>query len=77
MAEEETEERPYFYLSEIWDLFSYSSINSAYVAIHRGHFPVETYRIAGRRVADREIVRAFFKAQRQYGAKMLRRRIHG
>ncbi len=71
----EVDECPYFTLDEIYELFLYKNKQSAYVAISRGCFPVPTYRLAGRRVADREVVRAFFRVQRQVGAELLRQRI--
>ncbi len=67
----EDEEFPYFTLDEIYELFLYKNKQSAYVAISRGCFPVATYKLAGRRVADREVVRAFFRAQRRAGAEVL------
>ena len=71
----EEDERPFFTLDEIYELFLYKNKRSAYVAISRGCFPVATYKIAGRRVADREVVRAFFRAQRRAGAEVLARRL--
>ena len=73
----EDEELPYFTLDEIYELFGYASKESAYTAIHRRCFPVHTYRLAGRRVADREVVREFFRAQRRAGAEALARRFAG
>ena len=71
----EDDEIPYFTLDEIFELFGYKSKQSAYVAISRGCFPVHTYRLAGRRVADREVVREFFRAQRRAGTEALARRL--
>ena len=73
----EDDERPYWILDELLELFCYKSKASAYTAIHRGTFPVETYRIAGRRVADREVVREFFRAHRRAGVEALARRLAG
>ena len=73
----EDDEFPYFTLDEIFEIFGYKNKGSAYVAIHRGCFPVPTYRLAGRRVADREVVREFFREKRRAGAEALRRRLAG
>ena len=73
----EDDEFPYFTLDEIFEIFGYKTKASAYVAISRKCFPVPTYRLAGRRVADREVVRAFFREQRRVGAEALRRRLAG
>ncbi len=73
----EDDERPFFTLDEIYELFLYKSKQSAYVAISRGCFPVPTYKLGGRRVADREVVREFFRAQRRAGAEVLARRFAG
>ena len=70
----EDEEFPYFRLQEIFEIFGYKTLQSAYVAISRGCLPVATYKLAGRRVADREVVRAFFKGHRQLGGEVLRER---
>ena len=61
-------ELPYFTLDEIFELFGYSSKRSAYVAIDRGCFPVPTYKVGRRIVADREVVRTFFARERERGA---------
>ncbi len=61
-------ELPYFYLDEIFELFGYKTKRSAYVAIDRGCFPVPTYKMARRIVADREVVREFFRRERKRGA---------
>jgi len=68
----EWDELPYFKLDEIWEVFGYSSKSSAAAAIHHGDFPVPTYRMGRFRVADREVVRAYFRKHRSEGAKKLR-----
>ena len=71
----EDEKFPYFTLDEIFQVFGYKTKQSAYVAISRGCFPVHTYRLAGRRVADREVVLRFFREQREVGDEVLRQRL--
>ncbi len=71
----EDNELPYWTLDEIFELFGYKNKQSAYVAISRGCFPVHTYRLAGRRVADCAVVREFFRARRQEGVEDLASRL--
>ena len=54
-------------------IFGYKNVQCLYNAINLGRLPVPTYRLAGRRVADREIVRAYFINLRQEQATELRR----
>ena len=54
-------------------IFGYKNVQCLYNAISLGRLPVPTYRLAGRRVADREIVRAYFINLRQEQAAELRR----
>ena len=61
----------YFTTEELADLFGYASVQSVHCAISKGTFPVPTYRCGKRRVADREVVTAFFKYHREKGAKQL------
>ena len=70
-----SEELPYFTLDQIFKVFGYKNKQSAYVAISRGCFPVHTYRLAGRRVADCAVVREFFRVRRQEGVEALARRL--
>ncbi len=71
----EDNELPYWTLDEIFELFGYKNKQSAYVAISRGCFPVHTYRLAGRRVADCAVVREFFRARRREGVEALAKRL--
>ena len=73
----EDDERPYWTLDELFELFGYGNKHSAHVAISRGCFPVATYKLGGRRVADREVVREFFRAHRRAGVEALARRFAG
>lgn len=61
-------ELPYFLLDEIYELFGYTNRRSAYNAIRLGRFPVRTYKIGRSIVADREVVREFFRREREAGA---------
>jgi hypothetical protein len=61
-------EIPYFTLDEIYELFGYTNIRSCYNAIAANRFPVHTYKIGRTIVADRAIVREFFRKEREAGA---------
>ena len=62
----------FFTTDELADLFGYANAQSVHSAISRGSFPCPTYRIGGgRRVADREVVRAYFRHHRERGIKQL------
>lgn len=62
-----TAELPYLFVEELTVLFNYKNVESTQRAISRGTFPVATYRIGKRRVADREVVRAYFRKMRDDG----------
>lgn len=66
----DTAELPYFYLDEIYELCGYKSLRSAYVAIDTGNFPVLTYKLARRIVADKAVVRALFQKHRTEGLQL-------
>ena len=57
-------EMPYLLIEDLTVLFGYKNKESALRAISRGTFPVSTQKIAGRRVADREMVREYFRRLR-------------
>jgi len=61
-------EIPYFTLDEIYELFGYTNRRSCYNAIRAGVFPVRTFKIGRTIVADREVVREFFRSEREKGA---------
>ena len=48
-------------------LFGYTSKASLYSAISRGTFPIPTYKMGKRRVAEREVVNTFFARHRDQG----------
>ena len=64
---EQTAELPYFHLTEIYELMGYKTLRSAYGAVKRGSFPIKTYKLAHRIVADKAVVRAFFQQHRTEG----------
>ena len=65
-------ELPYFFLEEIVELMGYKNVRSAYHAITHKTFPIETYKLAGHIVADKQVCRAFFMQRRTEGAASLR-----
>ena len=62
---------PYFTTEELAELFGYASAQSVHSAISRGTFPCPTYRAGKRRVADCEVVTAYFRHHREQGIKEL------
>lgn len=62
-------ELPYVSTEDLTILFGYKNTESTLRAISRKTFPVPTYRVGGRRVADREVVRAYFRRMRDEGLK--------
>ena len=63
-------------VEDLAEIFGYKNAQCVYNAISLGRLPVPTYRLAGRRVADREVVRAYFINLRQQQAEELRRKVH-
>ena len=61
----------YFTTEELAGLFGYANVQSVHCAISKGTFPVPTYKVGKRRVADREVVTAFFKYHREQGMQQL------
>jgi len=61
-------ELPYFTLDEISELFNYTNIGSCYNAIRGGRFPVKTFKVGRTIVADKAVVREFFRVEREAGA---------
>ena len=53
----------------IW--FGYASPQSVHTAISKDTFPIPTYKLGKLRVADREVVSAFFDARREEGMQQL------
>jgi hypothetical protein len=62
-------ELPYIMIEDLTILFCYKNVESTQRAMSRGTFPVPTYRVGRRRVADREVVRAYFRNMRDEGLK--------
>lgn len=63
---------PYLEAEELQVLFGYASLNSMYHSIARGNFPVSTYKVGRRIVADKEVVREFFATRREEGLAKLK-----
>lgn len=66
-------ERPWIALKELADLFGVT-LGSARNAIAEQRFPVPTYKLGKRVVADRAVVEQFFAARRADGLKQITRR---
>jgi predicted DNA-binding transcriptional regulator AlpA len=66
-------ERPWIALKELADLFG-MTLGSARNAIAEQRFPVPTYKLGKRVVADRHVVDAFFATRRAEGMKAVTRR---
>lgn len=66
-------ERPWLGLKEVADLFG-MTLGSARNAIAEQRFPVPTYKLGKRVVADRAVVEAFFATRRAEGLKAITRR---
>lgn len=62
--------RPYLELSEFAPMFGYKPA-SAKNRIAAGTFPVKTYKLGRRIVADRAVVDAWFEARRREGLAAL------
>lgn len=63
---------PYLNSDELQILFGYRHKENMFRAIQQGTFPVPTYLLNRRRVADREVVRMFFEERRLKGLRDLR-----
>jgi len=63
---------PYVGLEDLAYIFAYKNPESVRKAIKRGNFPVPTFKMAGQLFADREVVREFFRQQREAGFDQLR-----
>lgn len=62
-----TSAMPYVYIDDLANIFNYKNKETAYKAVQAGVFPVATYRLAGQIVADREVIREFFRLRRRRG----------
>jgi|TARA_B100001094_G_scaffold318911_1_gene363053 hypothetical protein len=63
-------ERPYLTALELAALFNMSK-GGLLNAISREEFPLPTYRLGKQRVADRQVVEAFFEARRLEGLQQI------
>lgn len=59
----------FFTLPELIELFQYKTVGAARVAIHKGTFPVPTYRLGRRVVADAVVVKQYFAEKRHLAKK--------
>lgn len=66
-------DRPWIALKELADLFG-MTLGSARNAIAEQRFPIPTYKLGKRVVADRAVVEHFFSSRRQEGLKVVTRR---
>lgn len=55
---------PYYTLPELTSIFGCASDRMTRLYIKQGRFPVPTYRVMGRHVADISVVTAFFQQHR-------------
>lgn len=69
-----SEERrsPYLWAEELRVLFHYQSMDGLYRAIREKRFPVKTFKMANRIVADREAVKEYFRRQRAEALESVR-----
>ena len=63
---------PYVGVKELTYIFNYASEESTRKAISRGNFPVPVFKLAGNIVADTEVVREYFRLQREEGLAALK-----
>ena len=59
-------------VSELAQIFGYANEGSVYTAISSGTFPIDTFRLGKRRVADKQVVLHYFEAKREEGLEKLR-----
>tara|TARA_S200000501_G_scaffold183263_1_gene172624 strand:- start:2124 stop:2381 length:258 start_codon:yes stop_codon:yes gene_type:complete len=64
-------ERPFYTMEELANVFGYKNKNSLDMAIRRGSLEVPTYKCAGRRVADKQVVAAYFQERRAEGLRQV------
>jgi len=65
-----TSQRPYMELAEFAPMFGYKP-NSAKNKIGEGTFPIRTYKLGRRIVADKAVVEAWFEMKRREGLAAL------
>ncbi|MDC1436986.1 helix-turn-helix domain-containing protein [Gammaproteobacteria bacterium] len=55
--------RPYYTMQELAEIMS-MSLKGLHNALHNKQFPIPTYKLGKRRVADKEVVERFFEQKR-------------
>lgn len=63
-------QKPYIHISELAELMGMNP-RSVSNSIYRDQFPIPTYKLGKHRVADKEVVDAFFKRQRDIGMELI------
>ena len=58
--------------NELAQIFGYANAGSVYTAISSGTFPIDTFRLGKRRVADKQVVLHYFEMKREEGLEKLR-----
>lgn len=62
------------YWADVDDLLklfpSYKNRQAIYLSIHRGNFPVPTFRVGGRRYADKHVLKEFFLEKRREAIRL-------
>ena len=58
--------RPYYTMQELAEIMS-MSLKGLHNALHNKQFPIPTYKLGKRRVADKEVVERFFDQKRSEG----------
>lgn len=69
MSKRREDDALYLEAEDLMVLFRYKTLDSFYHAVRRGNFPIPTYKVGRRIVADREAVRLFFAEQRARGVE--------
>jgi ribosomal protein S7 len=63
-------ERPYYQMPELADLLG-MSVKGLHNSVHRENFPIPTYKLGKKRVADKAVVTAFFDMKRDLGMNLI------
>lgn len=62
---------PWISLEECYGKFGYRTLKSAHNAISADRFPVDTFKVGGRRVVDKQVINAYFDGHRRRGLEKL------
>ena len=62
--------KPYYTMQELSEIMS-MSLKGLHNALHNKQFPIPTYKLGKRRVADKDVVDAFFAQRRLEGLKKI------